>query len=793
MDVYENFIKESERIIQSTSRPGRHYVLYINIADICTVSRNYGGEAADVILHEMEELYHKEPEILLCSRISEKLILCLCCLDEEGPLEDFLKCCDDELQAFLVKQREKYPDCCLRAACRIGRIENGHLLRSGEEAGAIDATGAAGASDESQGWPEKQPPRPHMEEQSLNRMLSRGDLLEHTRFYLFVIVLCAVFLGACITGVLTISRRQTQKEFTAMVLETLNAYTDGQRENTLKEIDGVTSTLQSLAVLFRKNDERDFINAYLQTLNEDSTEVEYMYSTVDEYWKLHQEGRRLESDASIIGRMEQGEIVVTDITYSERLGNIYCIEIWVPVVKDGELIGMVRGIINAATLVKTELYDPAQGELAAVFLTDDVSTILPTQTADGLGVGQRLLDRLENYGIDGEALGTLKAAFRTDESKAESVRVGAFEGYPYYLSVTGLKNNGWHLVVCLKADRALEHFQYIIHGTAYSIAGLLAAVLAVSAVLLILGRKMQQRFSMDERRYLLLERFSDTVLFDYDCRHDTIRFTSNVTKFLRVHELVQADFLQHLNQVYIHEADQDLVRRMLKGRLGGNTGESPSEGSSPGEIKVRLMRPEADEYFWCLAQYQYLYEKGTLVSIIGKITDIDEQMKHEDLLLKISETDGLTGLLNKAAAEKAVCSRLEKVQKAMLFIMDVDDFKEINDRYGHDAGDQALRFLGKCMRLAFSEQDILGRIGGDEMLVFSENIGCREEAVKISAQLNRSLADGGKEGIPGFRVSFGAARYPEDGSCFQELFHAADQSMYAKKRRRRLDKIRIHQ
>ncbi|PXX49684.1 diguanylate cyclase (GGDEF)-like protein [Hungatella effluvii] len=790
MDVYDNFIKESERIMQNTFQPGRYYVLYINIADICILSRNYGGEAADVILHEMEELCLKEPDILLCSRISEKLILCLCYLVEEGPLEDFLKHCDDELQAFLVKQREKYLNCGLKAVCGIGRIENSHLLKSGD---AADAADADGASDESQRGPEKQSTYLQMEEQSLNRMLPHGDLLAHTRFYLFMIVLCAVFLGVCITGVLTISRRQTQKEFTAMVLETLNAYTDGQRENTLKEIDGVTSTLQSLAILIRKNNKRDFINAYLQTLNEDSPEVEYMYSTLEEYWKLHQEGRRLEHDTAIIGRMEQGEIVVTDITYSERLGNIYCIEIGVPVVKDGELIGIVRGIINAATLVKTELYDPAQGELAAVFLTDDVSTILPTQTADGVGVGQRLLDRLENYGIDGETLETLEAAFRSDESRAESVRVGAFDGYPYYLSVTGLKYNGWHLVVCLKADRALEHYQYIIHGTAYSIAGLLTAVLAASAVLLILGRKMQQRFSMDERRYLLLERFSDTVLFDYDCCHDTIRFTSNVTKFLRVHELVQADFLKHLNQVYIHEADQDLVRQMLKGRLDGDPGAndlgisapvgSPSEGSPPGEIKVRLMRPEADEYFWCLAQYQYLYEKGTLVSIIGKITDIDEQMKHEDLLLKISETDGLTGLLNKAAAENVVCSRLEKVQKAMLFIMDVDDFKEINDQYGHDAGDRALQFLGKCMRLAFSEQDILGRIGGDEMLVFSENIGSREEAVKISAQLNRYLADGGKDGIPGFHVSFGAAQYPEDGSCFQELFHAADQSMYTQKKR----------
>lgn len=606
-------------------------------------------------------------------------------------------------------------------------------------------------------------------------MINHTNLLVHTKFYLLMIVVCAVFLGACITGVLISNREQTQKEFTAMVLETLNAYTDGQRENTLKEIEGVTGTLQSLAVLIRRNDNPDFINAYLEALNEDCSEVEYKYSSVREYRESGMEGHRLDRAIGIIGHMKQGEIVVTDITYSGRLGGIYCVGIGVPVIKDGELMGMVRGIINAVTLVTTEIYDPAQGEIAAVFLTDGDSTILPTRSSEGRGVGQRLLDRLEDYGVDRKAMDTLETAFESDDAKAKSVRIGAFDGYPYYLSVTGLKYNGWHLVVCLKADRALEHFRYIIHGTAYSIAGLLAAVFAAAAVLIVLGRKIQQRFSMDERRYLLLEHFSDTVLFDYDCLHDTIRFTSNVTRFLRVHQLVQSDFLKRLKQIYIHEDDQESVRRMLEGRADGN----------PGEIKVRLMRPDRDEHFWCLAQYQYLYERGTLVSIIGKITDIDEQTRHEDLLLRISETDGLTGLLNKAAVEKAVCVRLGQTQEGMMFILDVDDFKAVNDKYGHDAGDRALQYIGACMRRTFSEADILGRIGGDELLVYSEGLHNREEAVEKTVLLNQYLSEHIQDGIRGFSVSIGMAQYPEDGGCYQELFCAADRSMYAIKKKRK--------
>lgn len=59
-----------------------------------------------------------------------------------------------------------------------------------------------------------------------------------------------------------------------------------------------------------------------------------------------------------------------------------------------------------------------------------------------------------------------------------------------------------------------------------------------------------------------------------------------------------------------------------------------------------------------MIQYQYLHENGVLDSIIGKITDIDEYMRSEERLLRMSETDGLTGLLNKAAAEKQIAERL---------------------------------------------------------------------------------------------------------------------------------------
>lgn len=593
-----------------------------------------------------------------------------------------------------------------------------------------------------------------------------------TKTFFIIISLCALFLGICITAVLDSTRNTMHREFIRMVTETLNAYTNGQRENTLKEIDGVTSTIQSLAVLIQENDNPDFINTYLMALNKETPDIIYQYNTKADYDRMFETGQFREKDIDTMRRLKLGETVVTDIVRSERLKGTSYIGIGVPVMKNGTFIGAVRGIIRAEELTATDLYDPAQGEISAVFLTDSESRILPVRDGAAGGAGEVLLERMEEHGIE-EAIRTeLRTAFMSDDLQAHSIRVGVFDGSPYYLSITGLKYNDWHLVVCLKADQAAGHFQYFVKHTRYSIIGLLLAVIVASSILVFFGKKLQKKFAMDEKRYLLLERFSDTVLFDYDCLHDTIRFTSNVSKLLRVHDLRQSGFLSHIDQIYVYAGDQETVRQLLGGKFIEDSG----------QLKVRLMRPDTDDYFWCLAQYQYLYEKEKLSSIIGKITDIDDLMRHEDYLLKMSETDGLTGLLNKTATENQVAERLTQAEEGILFIMDVDGFKQVNDRYGHPTGDRTLRFIGECIRRAFDGGDTLGRIGGDEMLVFVEHVSSREFAAMKAELLSGYLKSGTKENLPYCSMSIGAARFPADGGTCQELFHAADQAMYAAKK-----------
>lgn len=589
--------------------------------------------------------------------------------------------------------------------------------------------------------------------------------------HMLTVALCAVFLVLCVVGVLVSLRELTQNEFYGIVSETLDAYTDGQREKTQTEISGIISMLELMAVQISGNDDTEFIDTYLLALDEYSTEVKYQYISRDDYLKSLNDGSVSESTVKKLEQLMNGETIVSDIIFSERFDNTYCIGLGVPVMRDGEFIGAVRGVINAEKLVSTHMYDPTQGEIVTVFLTDGDSRILPIRKDGGKAVGELLTERVKNWNADDGVVEQIKSAFESNDLHARSVRVGVYDGVPYYLAMTGLGYNDWHLVVCLKADKALAHSNHIVRNTAAGIFVLIIAVALSTLCIYLFIWRMQQRFSLEQRRYLLLERFSDTVLFDYNCRRDTVRFTPNAVKLMRVHEMTQKGFLRNLDKMYLYAGDQEEIRRMLSGQFGAESG----------EMRIRLMRPDSDTYFWCLVQYKYLFERGTPVAVIGKITDIDEHTRNEEQLLRMSETDGLTGLLNKATTEKLVSERLTQTQNGILMVIDVDDFKKINDEYGHAAGDLALHFIGDCIQRTFRTDDVMGRIGGDEMLVFVSKLNSMEIAQKKADLLVRHLEMRTDPNISPLTVSIGIAIAPEDGVNFSDLFGAADKAMYAAK------------
>lgn len=173
-----------------------------------------------------------------------------------------------------------------------------------------------------------------------------------------------------------------------------------------------------------------------------------------------------------------------------------------------------------------------------------------------------------------------------------------------------------------------------------------------------------------------------------------------------------------------------------------------------------------------------------VIYIINRVSFTKESME----LQNKAETDLLTELLNKISTENKIKEYLDGEghdKTCMMCVLDIDNFKKINDTMGHAFGDEVLATLGKRIRTEFRVTDIIGRTGGDEFIIFLKDL--KDEAV-IEREAGR-VAGFFKDFTVGTytkyspTASIGAAIYPRDGSDYESMYKAADTALYKAKKR----------
>lgn len=158
-----------------------------------------------------------------------------------------------------------------------------------------------------------------------------------------------------------------------------------------------------------------------------------------------------------------------------------------------------------------------------------------------------------------------------------------------------------------------------------------------------------------------------------------------------------------------------------------------------------------------------------------------EQKTNE--LRRLAQLDSLTGLLNRVSVEQEINTRLEQGTGGVLMMIDIDDFKEINDVFGHLAGDTVLKVLSDRIRESFGGQSIMGRVGGDEFVVFAEKMADRAGIGQTAQQFCEIVTQPVMD-IPdcSITVSIGISQSPDNGSSYSALVRSADQALYARKK-----------
>ncbi|WP_028044667.1 EAL domain-containing protein [Candidatus Stoquefichus massiliensis] len=183
---------------------------------------------------------------------------------------------------------------------------------------------------------------------------------------------------------------------------------------------------------------------------------------------------------------------------------------------------------------------------------------------------------------------------------------------------------------------------------------------------------------------------------------------------------------------------------------------------------------------------RYHSDKDKCVGLIEEISDVIKERKaieHE------RDHDVLTGLMNRRAFQrkmkKLFSIQQEQLKTAALVMMDLDNLKSINDKYGHDCGDAYIRGIAQIFKLHSPEQTIVSRTSGDEFYLFYYGYGDKEEINRHLNTLKEAIGESFIE-LPNqqkvkVRVSGGVAWYPEDSRDFEELQRYSDYAMYSVK------------
>jgi diguanylate cyclase (GGDEF)-like protein/PAS domain S-box-containing protein len=208
------------------------------------------------------------------------------------------------------------------------------------------------------------------------------------------------------------------------------------------------------------------------------------------------------------------------------------------------------------------------------------------------------------------------------------------------------------------------------------------------------------------------------------------------------------------------------------------------------DVELQLRLPATQELRFCSISLRTLtHEDGAISGAIACVTDVTDSSRMRDELKRRATFDELTGCHNRASfmreLEANIATEGPDRDRAVMFV-DLDRFKDLNDRYGHAAGDELLRVCGERLRATVRADDLVGRVGGDEFLVMCPDVGGPYGAMALAERLAQALhaCIGLSAGSVSPQVSIGVAWAACAGVEADALVAQADAAMYQSKRQR---------
>lgn len=303
-------------------------------------------------------------------------------------------------------------------------------------------------------------------------------------------------------------------------------------------------------------------------------------------------------------------------------------------------------------------------------------------------------------------------------------------------------------------------------GSAYTVVFLLTDVTAM--------KQVQCRLESERERYRVVAEISDDYLFEYDVAADTMTYSEKYASCFAILDSKELFNAYAASELKLQDEDSRIIRNIY---------DNLRKGQPYYSAKFRAKGADGNIRWYSICFTTVFDPEGKPLRSVGKITDIDEMKKETDKLMEKAQRDSLTKLTNKMTTKKLITQFLKEDSDSVhaLLMIDIDNFKSINDTLGHLTGDMVLVEIASKFKSLFRSTDVVGRIGGDEFLIMLRGIQSdvrAEEKAEAICDICRGLEFEHRQ-VTG---SVGIAMYPADGTDFDTLYHKADVALYEAKK-----------
>ena len=476
----------------------------------------------------------------------------------------------------------------------------------------------------------------------------------------------------------------------------------------------------------------------------------------------------------------RGETVISGVLDSQVVNQKEIQVLAVPIQNSGSIDGVLFGIMNIDTLGRT-INEEYLDHIYVQIVDAEGNYITRFQSKDVLSQYKNVWDDLKKYQYRSSSYKKIKEDIENGKEGHFAFRYGEEERDSYYAP---LGINHYYIYVTTNSKYLQEH----INGTNRKVITM-AAELVVALLILLVGvywynRKVHQEIlesheeaiSNEEMMRIAISQSEQTV-FEYHLGKKELRIKAGNTNVLFPHNILTDVPESILDRGVMDEVFSKRFKQMFEEIQENEICESEVKVVSEGKAK------------WFRLVIKTLFDENRqIVNTVGIVEDISERKQEELQLKKRAERDGLTGFYN-AITMKIKVDQLLKAPwiiegNHIFMLMDLDCFKQVNDTFGHQYGDQVLKEVSDTLKKTFRQSDLLCRMGGDEFAIMILNVSSFSAVEHVIQELLEHLHKIYEQEGKTVEVSasLGIVCAPQHGITFEELYKKSDQMLYEVKR-----------